>query len=396
MNSRIIPVTLALGSKEERKRIEQMIAGNYMVRLMAEDADEMGVLIYEPGDNVDDDLPHIIQALESGQAEDVYLAGSQADPDILIRAMRSGIREFLQYPIQENDFRAAILRTAMRGSLDVEEGEKGKILSVLGAKGGLGSTTLAVNLAWAMNRVAPGRTVLLDLRCPQGESQYFLDLKYDYNWGHLVEDISRLDSTYLKSVLAEHESGLHVLPGPPHAERPDDHTLFLILEQLRRNYDYVIVDTAYADDDQLPKELEYADSMLVAFNLTLPSLARTSRLMDTIRTQDPDGDRRMKLVANRVTKGSTIGIEEAADVLGKPIAWVVPEDCDSALSSLNQGTPMVQAYPKSAATRALLGMARDLGAKSGRTKKGFALPFASLFRKKRSEDNSETLAGVTS
>jgi len=396
MDSRVIPVTLALNDKEERKRVEQMVEGNHMVRLMADDAAEMGVLIYEPGDSVGEDLPHIIQALESGQAEDVYLAGSHPDPDILIRAMRSGIREFLQYPIQENDFRAAIMRTAMRNSLDVDDGAKGKIFTLLGAKPGLGASTLAVSLAWALNTPLPGKTLLLDLRCPVGEASYFLDFKYEYNWGHLVEDVSRLDSTYLKSMVAEHESGLHVLPGPSYAERPDNHTLFMILEQLRRNYDFVVVDTAYPSDDQLPKEVEHADSILVALQLTLPSLARTSRLMDSIRAQDPDGDRRMRLIANRVFRGSTIGVDEATDVLGKPISWVVPEDLDSALSSLNQGTPMIEACPKSPASRAILRMAGELGAREKKAKKGFSLPFASLFRKKRKQAGDDSLAGVTS
>ncbi|MBI9079968.1 MAG: histidine kinase [Pseudodesulfovibrio sp.] len=395
MDSRIIPITLALKDKEERKRIEKIVESNHMVRLMADDAAEMGVLIYEPGDSASEDLPHIIQALESGQAEDVFLAGSQADPEILIAAMRSGIREFLQYPVQENDFRAAIMRTAMRNSLDVDASAKGRIITLLGAKPGLGASTLAVNLAWALNAPAPGRTLLLDLRSPVGEIPYFLDIKYEYNWSHLVEDISRLDSTYLKSVVAEHECGLHVLPGPPYAQRPDDHTLFLILEQLRRNYDYVVVDTAYPSDEQLPKEVEHADSILVALHLTLPSLARTSRLMTSIRTQDPDGDRRMRLIANQVPKGTTIGVDEASDVLGKPISWAVPDDQDAALSSLNQGTPVVDVCPKSAMTRAILTIAEELDSREKKAKKGFSMPFASLFGKKK-QASDDILAGAIS
>lgn len=165
MNNRIIPVTLALNDREESKKLERLIASNYMVRLTDEDADDMGVLIYEPGDTVEEDLPHIIHALESGQTEDVYLCGDKADPDLLIRAMRSGIREFLQFPIQESDFRAALMRTAMRGSLG-DDGEKGKIISVISGKPGLGTTTLAVNLAWTLNERMPGKTLLLDLRRP--------------------------------------------------------------------------------------------------------------------------------------------------------------------------------------------------------------------------------------
>ena len=395
MNGRIIPVTLSLLDSRERTRLEGIIASNPMVRLLDDDADEMGVLIYEPGPNVDEDMPHIIHALETGQAEDVYLAGHQADSDILIRSMRSGIREFLQYPVDANDFRAAIMRTAMRGSLDDAAAGKGRITTLVGAKPGLGATTLAVSMAWLLNRQSPGSTILVDLRRPLGEVPYFLDLKYDYHWGHLCEDISRLDSTYLKSVVAEHESGLHVLPGPSGHEAPDPQALYLILEQLRHVYDHVVVDTAYPDDGTLPKEVEQADHIFVVTHLSLPSLARTARLMDSIRSQDPDSERRLRLIANRVAKTSTIGVDEAADVLGKAIALAVPEDTAAALSAINQGAPLAHAYPKSPAARAVARMAKALAPKKQAAKKGFRLPFSGLFRSKAKSDN-DNLAGAVS
>ncbi len=394
MNNRIIPVTLAVNDPDERKKLERIIAASYMVRLTEDDAEEMGVLIYEPGDSVEEDMPHIIHALESGQAEDVYLAGSKADSDILIRAMRSGIREFLQFPIEENDFRAALMRTAMRGSLENDDGEKGSIITLLGAKAGLGTSTMAVNLAWVLNQRAPGRTLLLDLRRPVGEVPYFLDLKFEYSWGSLMEDISRLDATYLHSVVSEHESGLHILPGPVGGDKPDGHTLYLILEQLRQIYDYIIVDTGYPDDNNLPKEVEHADTIVIGMQLSLPCLARTSRLMESIRAQDPDAERRMMLVANRVTKDSTIGVAEAADVLGREIVWSIPEDTTSAPSALNQGAPLVAVYPKSAATKTLISMADSLDTREKETKSRFKLPFASLFSRKKKSSGDDSLAGA--
>lgn len=396
MNNRIIPVTLALSDKEEAKRLERIIAGSYMVRLSEGDGDEMGVLIYEPGETVEEDLPHIIKALESGEAEDVYLAGKQADPELLIRAMRSGIREFLQYPIDENDFRGAVMRTAMRGSLENDDRERGTVTTVLGAKQGMGATSMAVNLAWILNGRDPGRTVLLDLRRPYGEVHYFLDLNYEYTWGHLVEDISRLDSTYLHSVVAEHESGLHVLAAPSGTFVPEPQALHLIIEQLRANYAHVVIDMAWPDDNELPKSVEQADNILIAMQLTLPSLARASRLMDAVRSQDPDGDRRMKLVANRVTKDSTIGVPEAGEVLSKDIAWTIPEDGSSVSSAMNQGAPLVAAYPKSAAAKAIQEIARELLPESKKQKKGMSFPFGSLFRRKKKRSDEIDLAGVIS
>lgn len=395
MNNRIIPITLVVADKEQKKRFERMIAASTMVRPADEDAGETGVLIYEPGDNVDEDLPYIIQALESGQADDVFLAGNNADPDILIRAMRSGIREFLQYPVAENDFRSAVMRTAMRLSLGEDEGEKGSILTVLGAKSGLGATTLAVGLACVLNERSPGRTALLDLRRPMGESHYFLDLAYEYTWADLTDDISRLDATYLRSVMAEHASGLHVLPAPSGGGRPDPQDLFLILEQMRHNYDFVVVDTGCSPEDDLPKEIEHADAIIMAMQLSLPCLARTARLAEAIRGQDPDAERRMKLVATRVAKNPTIGASEAAEVLGREIFRLVPEDADSAQAAINQGTPLVSAFPKSAAAKAVRALASDLAPGRGKARKGLSLTLASLFRRKAKDaGGNDNLAGA--
>ncbi|TDT86813.1 pilus assembly protein CpaE [Pseudodesulfovibrio indicus] len=396
MNTRIIPISLAISDKKQRERLVEMIAANPMARLVDDDAEEMGVLIYEPGESVDEDMPHIIHALESGQAEDVYLAGNVSDPEVLIRAMRSGIREYLKFPLEENDFRASLLRTAMRSSLESDEGEKGKLFTVLGCKSGQGTTSLAVNLACALNARQPGRTVLLDLRTPMGEVPYFLDLKHEYTWGDLVADITRLDATYLQSVIAEHESGLHVLPGPAHAERPDNHTLLMILEQLRSSYDYVVVDTSTPVEDDLPKEIELADSMLVTLQLSLPCLARVSRLADSIGSQDPDANRRMRLVANRVARNGSIGVPEAAEVLNRAITWSVPDDGETVLSAINQGTPLVLAFPKSPSAKAVQAIANELAPRPRKARKGFSLPFGSLFRKKgKGSDANDSLAGAT-
>lgn len=395
MNNRIIPVTLALNDSEEQKKLEKIIASSHMVRLADDDADEMGVLIYEPGETVDEDMPHIIRALEAGTAEDVYLAGHKADSDILIRAMRNGIREFLQYPIEENDFRAAVMRTAMRESLADDSAEKGKIITIMSGKAGLGASTVAVNLAWTLNERFPSRTLLLDLRRPTGEVPYFLDLKYEYTWGDLVQDISRLDATYLHSVVSEHESGLHVLPAPVGGDRPDSNTLHLILEQLRLAYDFIIVDTDEPDADDLPKEVENADNIFIVLQLTLPCLARTSRLMESIRTQAPDFERRSSIIANRVTKDTTIAVTDAADVLSRPIQWVLPEDSASVLSALNQGNPLVAAYPKSPVTKKIIEIAKSMDKRETPKTRKFSLPFANLFSRKKNKKDIN-LAGVES
>jgi pilus assembly protein CpaE len=399
MDNRILPVTLAVDDREERKRIERMVAASYMVRLADEGSGEPGVLVYEPGESVEDDLPQIIKALESGRVEDVYLTGRRADPDLLIRAMRSGIREYLAFPVDEDEFRAAVMRTAMRRGRQADDGERGRLVTVAGCKAGVGTSTLAAGLAWSLNRRAPGRTLLLDLRQPVGEIPYFFDLRHEYTWGHLMEDISRLDATYLHSVVTVHESGLAVLPGPVDGARPDERSLAQILEQVRHGYDMVVVDTAWPEDAHqtgiLPAEIAGADALCVPLHLTMPCLARAARVLEGVRHHGPEMDGRLRLVATRVPRDSIIGVSEAAEALGRDIDWTVPEDYASAMSSLNQGSPLPAACPKSPAARAMERLAAHLDHRQAPAPKRASFSLSALFGRRRAAAAPAATAEVT-
>jgi len=384
-----MPVTLAVTDREERRRLERMVAASHLVRLAEPDADETGLLVYEPGGSVDEDLPRIVEAMESGRVQEVFLTGRAADPDLLIRAMRCGIREFLPFPADEEEFRAAVMRTVMRRGRGGEPGEGGRIVTVAGCKAGLGASTLAVNLAWCLNRRAPGRTLLLDLRRPAGEIPFFLDLTYEYTWGHLMEDISRLDATYLRSVVAGHDSGLAVLPGPDRGERPDEDSLGLILEQARQDYDFVVVDSTWPEDaglaGGLPVELARAHVLCVPLHLTLPCLARAARVLEGVRGHVPEAEERLRLAALRVSRDGTIAAPEAAEALGRDIPWAVPDDFASALSSLNQGKPLVAAFPRSPAARAMERLAAELDHRPAPATQRPSF-LGSLFGRRRSPD----------
>ncbi|WP_147819692.1 AAA family ATPase [Salidesulfovibrio onnuriiensis] len=378
MDSRIIPVTLAVANNEERERLERIVREVPMARVQPEDAETMGVLIYEPGASADEDFPHIFQALESGQAEDVFLVGAAPDPELLIQAMRHGIREFLRFPVTREEFRAALMRVAMRESLE-GHGPRGRLVSVLGSKAGLGVTTLAVNLACAVNERMPGEVAVLDLRQPVGEVPLFLDMEYEFTWGELVDDISRLDATYLRSAMAAHESGLHVLPAPTAKGAADGQEMALVIEYLRQAYPVVVVDCGPLEEGAFPKAVEQADAILMVTDLSMPALARTARLMETLRTEDPDAERRIRVAANRVTRDAGVDVDEAQAVLEKEISWRIPDDYAAALSALNQGVPWLLAAPRSHAAKEIRRMAADLVPGAGRDK-GKGLTLSSLFR----------------
>ncbi len=307
----------------------------------------------------------------------VILVGPTPAPELLLAAMRAGISEYLTEPVREADLRAALERLHGRRSQSAQAQAQspaqsqapapgGRILLVLGAKGGIGATTVAVNLADALNRQGPGRTALLDLAQPQGETPIFLDLEHAYTWADVAQNIERLDATYLESVMARHHSGLAVLPGPGFSSEAAlaPAVLRQILELLRRSYAQVVIDlgtgAGAGQDGAAMEALSMADEVLLVLDLSLPCLARAKRFLEAVRATSPHLLPCLRLVANRKSSESDIGTAEAESILQQPIAWAVVNDYQTALSAINQGKTLAEADPRSAMAKGLAAMARDL------------------------------------
>lgn len=307
----------------------------------------------------------------SGQAglPPVVLVGSAPAPEVLLSAMRAGISECLPEPVAEADLRAALARYQQRhvpqpqaAVLPQAEGQGGRIVLVLGAKGGIGTTTIAVNLADALTRQGSGRTALVDLAQPQGETPIFLDLDHTYTWADVAANIERLDATYLESVMARHHSGLAVLPAPDFSAEAalEPGVLRQILELLRRSYAQVVIDASTGHDEATLEALDMADDVLLVLDLSLPCLARAKRFLEAVRATSPHLLPRLRLVANRKTSESDIGANEAESILQQPIAWAVVNDYQAALSAINQGKTLAEADPRSAMSKGFAAMARGL------------------------------------
>jgi len=314
-------------------------------------------------------------AAQDGQAGQVILVGPAPAPEFLLAAMRAGITEYLPEPVAEADLRAAGARLQARRILSnpaaqISQGQgpgsalgnDGRILLVLGAKGGVGTTTVAVNLADALTRLGTGRTALVDLAQPQGETPIFLDLEHTYTWADVAQNIERLDATYLESVMARHHSGLAVLPAPGFSAESGLEPVVLrqILELLRRSYAQVIIDAGTGHDEAALEALDLADEVLLVLDLSLPCLARAKRFLEAVRASRPQLLPRLRLVANRKTSESDIGSNEAENILQQRIAFAVVNDYKSALAAINQGKTLAEADPRSAMAKGLAAMARDL------------------------------------
>jgi pilus assembly protein CpaE len=308
-----------------------------------------------------------------------------------MQAMRSGVREFFQADSPEDDIRLALWRFKERRDKRLAErqgqagaaGKQGRIINVFGAKGGVGTTTLAVNLAAAFLSAKEGSMVaLMDMNLPFGEVQLFLDLHPRYNWGEVLGNISRLDATYLISIVARHPSGLYLLPPPSRLEdlqmaTPENITALLTC--MRSLFDTVVIDLGMYLDEITLKVMDISDDIVLVCVQNLPCLANVRRFMESARGADGDLSQKLKLVVNRHLPESDLSVEDMEKALGMKVHRRIQNDYKTTLSAINQGKTLSEIAPKAEVTRAITELARSLNP-AGEAKKGrslFGLPFLS-------------------
>ena len=177
------------------------------------------ILVLEMGDDPAQDFEYLERTKAAGGAREFFLTSKTVSPDVLIQALRMGVKEFFSQPVNEAEVRAALskIRDGAATPSPAASGpqRKGQIINVFGGKGGVGTTTIAVNLADSMARLEPTPAVaLIDMNRLFGEVPLFLGMDHVFSWVDVSKNIVRLDSTYLSGILYRHRSGLRALSVP--------------------------------------------------------------------------------------------------------------------------------------------------------------------------------------
>ncbi|MFJ5714991.1 CpaE family protein [Neobacillus sp. NPDC093127] len=263
----------------------------------------------------------------------------------------------------------------------------GKIIAVCSPKGGIGRTTLTVNLAVALMK--NNFTVsVLDGDFQFGDVNLAMDLKFSLTVKEVLEVLQSLDGPSLNNYLAVHESGVRVLSAPERPEFADlitNEAVNKILDVMISQHDYVVVDTPVGLHEQSLRILERADQVLVITNLEMASLKNTKLYLETL---DLLGLRsRVKIIVNRANMDSVIKAEDAAKILAVPNPIYIPNDFQICSQSINLGVPFVMKYAKSEVAKGVFKMAELISGgpspSSKKAKKGHS-PLSKLFSKKRS------------
>ncbi len=352
-------IRIEAGSNETTNWLERIICSVKGVKIQgSDDTRHTNLLIYELGKDVEKEFLHIESLLHSKVVDEIFLTSSNTDRDVLMQAMRSGVKEFLPLPFDETEVKHAVERFKKRqeeSDSSVVSIKPGHVINVVGSKGGVGTTTVAVNLATSLAAKKDVKSVaLIDLNMLFGEIPLFLEIKPKHDLSSLANQIQRLDSTFLMSILSKSSTGIHVLPSPRHFnsnESLDPKMMDRILELMIRMFDFIVIDGGQPLNQMSLKLLATSDTVLLVSVLTLPCLSNTDKLLRSLLTLGYPVDKLIKVVINRYLKNSEIVLGDAEDAINKKIFWTIPNDYRTTLSAINQGKPLAQVAQKAAITK---------------------------------------------
>jgi pilus assembly protein CpaE len=287
----------------------------------------------------------------------LMMVAERVTADLLRYAMRAGVSDVIESPLDETKIEAAIEQfahdvlkrrnVASRTSREAERTERGQLITVTSAKGGSGKTVMATNVALLLNRLADKKVVLVDADLQFGDVCLLLQLEPRFTMVNAAHELHQLDSEMLDSLLTEHPSGLRVLAAPLEPAFADDITtagLMQMLDVLLETYDYVVVDTASMLDELILSLIEKADQVLMIVDMDLPSVKNAKLALETLRLLK-FSTANVKLVMNRSNSKARLDNKEIEGALKMEIAAAVPSDA-AVPNSVNEGRPVVETDPK--------------------------------------------------
>ncbi len=272
----------------------------------------------------------------------IFFVAQDAAPDLILQSMRSGANEFLTWPPARETLDDAIRRMAAR--LEAAPGDRSPTTTLVffGAKGGVGTTTVAVNCAVELARLSKRATLIVDLKPGLGEVSLFLGLRSRYTVIDAIDNLHRLDAEFLRELVVKHKSGVELLAGSPQFERPgaaDSGHVEEMFRLLARHYEYIIVDAGNEITPCSTAALYPADSICLVTNPDVPSVRNAQRLLEKI-TQMGASSERIRVLLNRAAEPFPIPPAQIEAALGHRIDQTFPSDYKVVSAALNSGVPL--------------------------------------------------------
>ncbi len=324
----------------------------------------------------DQDMEEAIRVAERLRAEPgelaVFALSASPDADRIIASMRAGCSEYLLKPLQGERIRESIARVEGQCKEKLRSQTRGKVITVLGAKGGTGVTSLALHLA--LHLAESGKCILVDQHPALGDASLYLGLgRHQYSFYELASNTERLDQELLRGFLLQHECGLQVLDSPEavdslHYVPPS--SIEQTIAFLADSYPFVVVDCPPGLTESALATVAQSDQVAIVITAELPALRNAVRYLDHLNSLGYPEDS-IRIVLNRHAKRSSLTDDQIEKALRRPVAVRIPNSYNEVISSINAGTPVMPGQ-KSEFGGAIAAWAQQLTGKTAEKSKAAA------------------------
>jgi pilus assembly protein CpaE len=284
----------------------------------------------------------------------VILVTSTLEPRLMLEAMRAGVNECVQEPLTAEAL-GQVIRKVVSGT---QPQTAGQVFAFVGAKGGVGTTTLSVNTATMLARAGNAEVLLIDLHLSHGDAALLLGVEPRFSVVDALENVHRVDESFLGSVVEKTKAGIDLLASSDRMTPGgvDPQRVRTLIDFAASQYRYTVLDVPRSDLTMLDA-LELASTVVVVTSQELPSLRSAGRLAHMLRTRY--GAARVTAVLNRYDRRSEIALADVERVIGDSVKHLIPSDYPAALQALNVGRPV--ALDKGALADSFRSLAGDLG-----------------------------------
>jgi pilus assembly protein CpaE len=340
--ARVPPLNLGATHASVREALERPLA-------------DSPVLVIIDADDSDAAEPDLLERLcKCYPAASVMLLTGDQKQDLLIRAMRAGVREVLALPLVHHAFHEALDRIA--SSAGIAAMRDGKVVAFISCKGGSGATFLSTNFGYALSTLADKKVLLIDLHGQFGDATlYVSDQKPVMTLSDVCSQIARIDGPFLESCLVHVAPGFGVLAAaddPSRAVEFKPEQMDAILRVARQHYDFIVLDVGRQIDAISLRALDNADTIYPILQLALPDIRDARRLLDIFRSLGYAIEH-IRLIVNRYEKGGKLRLQDVQSALGAEVLHTIPNDYMAVTDSVNQGVPVLQLSRSSAVARSL-------------------------------------------
>lgn len=300
------------------------------------------IFLVDLSNNKQEKLDLILKVSQQCQNCKVLALSDNPTVDLIIRIMRAGAKEFVPIPILKNEFFDSLNKIISQFE-EPKKNNKCKIISVFSNKGGIGKTSLATNLALELSKITKESVALIDMNFQMGDITTFLDLKPSFNISYMLENIDKINETFLLSTLEKYKnSSLYILADPPYFKQADNiqpKQITKLFNTLKETFSYIIVDAEASFDGKNIAALDNSDLILLVTVANIPALRNTQRCLELFEKLGYDKNK-TQIVVNRYMENDEIKEDDVEKVLSKSVYWKIPNNYFALMTAINKGVPV--------------------------------------------------------